>query len=759
MNILWISPTPSHPQDAGNRAHIHAMGKQLLAAGHHVTFMLYGQESSTPEAREEMRNFWSEFVFVPKTVNERERSLGELWGIDDWFRRDMEIAVEFMRSQGEYDVVYCEYVFMSKALTYFPDKCLKVLSCHDRMSGRAEMLMRNGIAPDFFYTTPEEEAKALNRADLVLAIQDEEKRYFESITSKPVLEVNYPLERRTIAKTPPEKRLRLGYMASNNSLNRKSLEVFVSELRRRPHLLPDVTLVLSGSICDRAPQFKELDTVLLGRVDEESDFYAQVDIVINPMIDGTGLKIKTVSAIQHRMPFLSTVSGSAGIPGDLPEHKSQTIVDMADHVENLVKNRHRLAEIEAESVRLLDSYSVRSRQQIDDLLQCIETLSTRHARKKRVLVVTDRPFWEPGLGSHSRIETLCAELKRESELTVFFLGSLYPARNEEIKRAGFEGRIVSFKDYEQAAKQLNTESRAPAHETLKRWRHHSFFRSLSVYLSRAEAFDTVVIEYIWLAYLADAVPPGPIKVLDTHDLMSYREYRFTELGLKHHISLTLAEEKSLLENFDAVLAIQDVEARKLEQILEKPLVLCCPHGVTVQTERASYPHEGLTLGFVGGNSDANFEAIRWFLDQVWPVVSRFGVSLNIFGSVCSRLGDVEPGVRLRGLSERLSDIYEQCDVLINPIIQGGGIKIKSVEALAFGRALIASPEGVVGIRDPESSGIVVARSRTEFIDAILDFARHPQKVEQFAAAASKAARMQFEPAVAFLPLTKLIAEL
>ncbi|MBB5421874.1 hypothetical protein HDG40_000015 [Paraburkholderia sp. JPY158] len=735
------------------------MGKQLLAAGHHVTFMLYGQESNTPETREEMRGFWSDFVYVPQASKSRTRSCGEHWSIDDWFKRDMEVAVEFICSQREFDVVYCEYVFMSKALTYFPDDCLKVLSCHDRMSGRAEMLTRNGIAPDFFYTTPEEEAKALNRADLILAIQEDERLYFESLCRKPVLEVNYPLEPRDIVQTTPEKRLRLGYLASNNSLNRKSLEVFVTELRRRAHLLPHVSLVLSGSICDRAPMVKELNTVLLGRVDRESEFYAQVDLVINPMIDGTGLKIKTVSAIQHRMPFLSTVSGSAGIPGDLPEHKSQTIVDMVDQVENLVRNRKRLAVIEAESARLFDAYAARFKLQLADLLRCVETRSTRHMSKKRVLVVTDRPFWEPGLGSHARIEALCTELKRDNDLTVFFFGSVYPSREEEIRRAGFEGCVVSFKDYEEAGKGLTRDSAAPAYETLERWRHHSFFRSLCAYLSLTQTFDVVIVEYIWLAYLGDAVPPGPLKILDTHDLMSYREYRFTELGLKHHISLTLAEEKSLLERFDAVLAIQDEEARKLAQVLERPLVLCCPHGVPAESERLHESHEGLTLGFVGGNSDANHEAIRWFIDQVWPVVSLFGVSLSVFGSVCSRLGNVAPGIHLRGLSERLSEIYDQCDVLLNPIIQGGGIKIKSVEALAYGRPLIASPEGVVGIRDPEGSGIVVARSRAEFIDAVIAFAHDPRRVRQFAAAASRAARMQFDPSVAFLPLTKLIAEL
>lgn len=760
MNILWISPTPSHPQDAGNRAHIYAMGKKMLAHGHKITFLLYGQESVSAPARAEMQEFWTDFVFVPKTVTERRKTCGNHWGIDDWFKRDIEIAVEFVRSQKVFDIVYCEYVFFSKALTYFPKNSLKVLNCHDRMSGRAEMLVKNGIEPDFFYVTPEHEAIALNRADLVLAIQEEECRYFEILCKKPVLEVNYPFEIQSISKTSRSKRLRIGYMASGNSLNRKSIETFIEQIRSTKNLSSQITLVLAGTICSLATSYRDLEILPLGIVEKEKDFYEQIDIVVNPMIDGTGLKIKTVSAIQHGVPFLSTVSGSAGINTTLPEHSSSSISEMVDHVENLVQNPKRLTVLESESTRLLKQYIDRSHLQLAQLLRCFETSSTRHMRKKKVLVVTDRPFWEPGLGSHARISSLCKELDQNSELIVFFLGSLYDQRRNEIKKAGFECQVVSFKSYEEAGRNIARDSNAPKYETLRRWRHHSFFRSLCAYLQSESGFDVVIIEYIWLAYLEDAIPKGPLKIIDTHDLMSYREYRFSQQGLKHHISLTLAQEKTLLERFDVVLAIQDEEARKLTQVLERSMVLCCPHGLApTMSTRSARPDAALVLGFVGGNSDANYEAINWFIQQVWPVVSQFGVLLNIFGSVCSRLEDVSPGITRMGLSNDLSVIYDKCDVFLNPIIQGGGIKIKSVEALAHGKALIASPEGVVGIRDPENCGIIVARTRGEFIDAVLDLVRNPRKVEELGDCAFEAAQQQFEPTIAFSPLTKLIAEL
>ncbi len=119
MKILWISPTPSHPQNAGNRAHIFSMGKRILAAGHNVTFLLYGQEQVTDEAKAEMASFWAQFVFIPHRTGNRQKTQKEMWGIDDWFNIDIESAIRYLQGQNEYDVVYCEYVFSVKHLLSF----------------------------------------------------------------------------------------------------------------------------------------------------------------------------------------------------------------------------------------------------------------------------------------------------------------------------------------------------------------------------------------------------------------------------------------------------------------------------------------------------------------------------------------------------------------------------------------------------------------------------------------------------------------
>ncbi|MGZ8969764.1 MAG: glycosyltransferase [Telluria sp.] len=755
MKILWISPTPSHPQDAGNRAHIFAMGQHLLDAGHEITFLLYGQETVTEQGMIAMRDFWTNVVFVPHRLRDRKQSKGKIWGIDDWFNMDLELALTTLRSVSDFDVVYCEYVFFSKALTLFPASTLKVLSCHDRMSDRATMLERQGIPLDFFYTSPDQEKIGLDRADIVLAIQDDERDFFGSLTNTPVLEVGYPVENALVAPRAFYGKLRVGYLGSNNSLNRKSILQFIAIVESSPGLLDQIEIVAAGSIC------KALDgrpVRCMGFVADEAEFYSDIDVAINPMIDGTGLKIKTLSAIRHGIPFLSTIAGSKGLPVRMREHRATDVETQVKHVIELTRApTTTLTALRYESHRLLIAYQERNKEQTDVLLHAIATKRCDVASRKKVLMVTDVPFWEPGMGSHARMFSLCKEVKENFDLTVFFFGSIWPARQTAIDNAGFANRIVSYKEFEANANQVIEKCNAPALPGLARWRHEVFFRSLAAYLAKNNDFNAVLVQYLWLAYTRDAVPPGILTILDTHDLMAYRDFRFTSQGLPVGVSIGLRDEVALLDRFDSVISIQHEEAAILSSVLSKAIPICCPHGVEMampQTSNATTAK--LELGFVGGNSEANFSAIDWFLRNVWPALSNLPVTLNIFGTVCKRIGSPPAGVTLHGLIPDLSDAYAGCDAMINPMIHGGGLKIKSIESLAHGKPLIASPEGAVGIRDPGGCGVIVAKTRDEFIDAVIFLLYDRQARGRLSDDAYKAADEQFSRSKCFAPLIELI---
>ncbi len=128
-------------------------------------------------------------------------------------------------------------------------------------------------------------------------------------------------------------------------------------------------------------------------------------------------------------------------------------------------------------------------------------------------------------------------------------------------------------------------------------------------------------------------------------------------------------------------------------------VICAPMSVTYHVHDAAEQVPGRCL-FVGSHIDHNVHGIRWFLQEVWPLVQRQKPQsiLHICGTVCQSLSDVFPNVRLVGQVEDINREYGAAEVCLIPLIVGSGLKIKLVEALSHGRASVSTSVGVQGVR-------------------------------------------------------------
>ena len=109
MNIIWFSPTPSHPQNAGNRSRIFALVKYFQNQGHHITFVYFAQEGDDPLAIAAMKAEWDDFYLIPFLTRSRQKSHGQLWGTDDWYDKTITDEICSLLRRKTCDVVFCEY--------------------------------------------------------------------------------------------------------------------------------------------------------------------------------------------------------------------------------------------------------------------------------------------------------------------------------------------------------------------------------------------------------------------------------------------------------------------------------------------------------------------------------------------------------------------------------------------------------------------------------------------------------------------------
>lgn len=372
-HCLIVSPIPSHPQFQGNSARIFRFGRCLQALGYRVHFLYYPLEGLTPRQREQMSADWDYFYSLPCQLPSGGKMSGRgHYRLDDWYDPRVGDLAATLHRRWNYRFVLTNYVWFSGVLDALPASLFKIIDTHDVFGDRHLRSIEAGMPPEWFYTTVAEEQRGLERADLVLAIQDEERAYYRALGLPRVETVGFITPRRQAARLPRE-RVAVGYLASSNPWNVNGFEKLVAALARYPGLERQADFWLAGPICGKVDPAKLGPFKPLGVLDQVDDFYARADIALNPMLGGTGLKIKTVEALSFGCGVLSTVDGFVGIPSPYPEHRLAGMDALADALaERLAAPEPGFAEtLRRNSKQVFSSYQARQSLAFNDLFQVL----------------------------------------------------------------------------------------------------------------------------------------------------------------------------------------------------------------------------------------------------------------------------------------------------------------------------------------------------------------------------------------------------
>ena len=214
-------------------------------------------------------------------------------------------------------VLQVEYIWMTRVLPLVPGNVLKVVDTIDVFSNIQEKVSAFGL--DDVVIQCDEEAERLRRADLVVAIQDEERSALERLAlSVPVVTAGVDFDVVRDGGAPDAHRIL--YVASNNPRNRKGLDDFLRlawPLVRSQ--VPQAELVVAGSLSDSIAAREAPGVSAIGPVDDVAPHYRQAALVINPAVAGTGLKIKTLEALCHARPVVTWPNGVEGLDPSLAE--------------------------------------------------------------------------------------------------------------------------------------------------------------------------------------------------------------------------------------------------------------------------------------------------------------------------------------------------------------------------------------------------------------------------------------------------------
>jgi hypothetical protein len=129
------------------------------------------------------------------------------------------------------------------------------------------------------------------------------------------------------------------------------------------------------------------------------------------------------------------------------------------------------------------------------------------------------------------------------------------------------------------------------------------------------------------------------------------------------------------------------------------------------------------LYFGNLNTPNNVEAIKWLVDRVLPLIPRHDLRLAIAGSrpsdeVCAVVKSDHRIVLIENPDD-MAEVVAQARVVVNPMLAGSGVNLKSVEMLFSNAALVSTSVGVAGLPATAKGCFEVADTPDTFASAIL----------------------------------------
>lgn len=202
----------------------------------------------------------------------------------------------------------------------------------------------------------------------------------------------------------------------------------------------------------------------------------------------------------------------------------------------------------------------------------------------------------------------------------------------------------------------------------------------------------------------------------------FAPYRFTALRCIDQ------NDRYSLQYSDKTLSINERDAEVLQTLYDKKVDMIVPvtfvdrHPAT-NTLPLSKPPICL---FLGAYFPANVDGILWFIENVLPAVN---IKIQIVGKGMDKIRSQikNPHIQIFSDVPDLEPLIAEADFMLLPIFKGSGMKVKTCEALMFGKNIIGTPEAFEGYDLNFSKVGACCTNKEEFIAAIVDLQQKDMK--------------------------------
>jgi glycosyltransferase involved in cell wall biosynthesis len=343
--------------------------------------------------------------------------------------------------------------------------------------------------------------------------------------------------------------------------------------------------------------------------------------------------------------------------------------------------------------------------------------------------------WPPDNGSKLRVNYLLRALSKRYKINLlsFAFGTTRPDRAAAKSDRNIEVQAIAANPYDRSRRSTLTRFLSPDPIVTRP------LKSMMLAVQRAltaQSFAAVIASTEIMATYALRAPRATVKILEEHNSLSrwmwdrYQAQTSAAQRWRCRISWYKARvyETRLFRRFAVCTMVSEQDRAACRDMLPwyHGCVAVVPNGVDCAHNRPGLaPVEVDQLVFSGALAySANYTAAAYFLQEIFPMISarQPAAKLLITGSTqgVNLAGlPLSPQVQFTGCVDDIRPVIAGSSVCVVPIREGGGTRVKILEAMALGTPVVSTSKGAEGLDVRHGEHLLLADDAAAFANCTL----------------------------------------
>ncbi len=260
------------------------------------------------------------------------------------------------------------------------------------------------------------------------------------------------------------------------------------------------------------------------------------------------------------------------------------------------------------------------------------------------------------------------------------------------------------------------------------------FESNLITKLKANKYDIIHLETLWVTPYVDVIRKySSAKVVLRSQNVEFMIWERLAEDCSNPLKKTYLKllakrlkgyELQMLNKYDAILTITELDTKVFKDMGCIKPIMHVPFGIDLEKYKIEVANLEKPSVFHIGAMDwrPNADGINWFLKGVWLKVVENYSAINLY-LAGRNMPDWLTHLKMKNVvvEGEVADSHEFINsksIMIVPLNSGGGMRVKIIEGMAFGKTIISTSVGAEGIEYENGKNIIIADTENEFSEAI-----------------------------------------